>query len=129
MPTFDAIGLVTTDLERSLAFYRELGVPVPVDHDGGHVEATLGSGLRLMWDTVDVVTSFDADWQAPTGGHRCAFAFSCTDPAEVDAVYARMLDAGYDGHLRPWDAFWGQRYATLHDPDGNPVDLYAPLGD
>ncbi|MGZ8752484.1 MAG: VOC family protein, partial [Acidimicrobiia bacterium] len=24
-------------------------------------------------------------------------------------------------------AFWGQRYATIHDPDDNAVDLFAPL--
>jgi hypothetical protein len=29
--------------------------------------------------------------------------------------------------LKPWDAFWGQRYAVVHDPDGNGVDLLAPL--
>jgi uncharacterized glyoxalase superfamily protein PhnB len=44
----------------------------------------------------------------------------------VDAAYADMVNAGYDGHLPPWDAFWGQRYAVLHDPDGNDVALYAP---
>ncbi|MFL6036949.1 MAG: glyoxalase, partial [Gaiellaceae bacterium] len=27
----------------------------------------------------------------------------------------------------PFDAFWGQRYATVVDPDGNAVDLFAPL--
>lgn len=27
----------------------------------------------------------------------------------------------------PFDAPWGQRYATVLDPDGNGVDLFAPL--
>jgi hypothetical protein len=27
----------------------------------------------------------------------------------------------------PWDAFWGMRYATVADPDGNGIDLYANL--
>ena len=27
----------------------------------------------------------------------------------------------------PWDAFWGQRYAIVTDPDGNHVELFAPL--
>ena len=27
----------------------------------------------------------------------------------------------------PFDAFWGQRYATVRDPDGNAVDLFAAL--
>jgi uncharacterized glyoxalase superfamily protein PhnB len=31
------------------------------------------------------------------------------------------------GLKAPWDAFWGQRYAFLQDPDGNRVDLFAPL--
>ena len=126
MPTLDAIGFVVDDLHATLRFYRELGLEIP-DQDGGHVEATLPSGIRVMWDTRDVVTSFDKNWSPPTGGHRAALAFRCKDADEVDAVYAAMTAAGHIGHLAPWDAFWGQRYATLHDPDGNPVDLYAPL--
>lgn len=31
------------------------------------------------------------------------------------------------GHKAPWDAFWGQRYAVVVDPDGNLVDLFADL--
>jgi hypothetical protein len=30
-------------------------------------------------------------------------------------------------HKLPWDAFWGMRYAVVHDPDGNGVDLFSPL--
>jgi uncharacterized glyoxalase superfamily protein PhnB len=56
-----------------------------------------------------------------------SLAFACADPAEVDRVYAELTTAGYEGHKQPWDAFWGQRYAVVHDPDGNGVDLFAPL--
>ena len=126
MPVLDAIGFVVDDLDATLRFYRALGLDIP-HQSGGHVEATLPSGMRIMWDTRDVVTSFDPDWTVPAGGHRAALAFRCTDPGEVDAVYAAMTAAGFGGHLPPWDAPWGQRYAILHDPDGNPVDLYAPL--
>ncbi len=38
-----------------------------------------------------------------------------------------LTGAGYEGHLAPWDAFWGMRYAVVHDPDGTPVDLFAVL--
>jgi uncharacterized glyoxalase superfamily protein PhnB len=31
------------------------------------------------------------------------------------------------GEKEPWDAFWGQRYALLGDPDGVRVNLYAAL--
>jgi hypothetical protein len=33
----------------------------------------------------------------------------------------------FEGHLEPWDAFWGMRYAVVFDPDGRPVDLFAVL--
>ena len=40
-----------------------------------------------------------------------------------------LVAAGYQGGKEPWDAFWGQRYAQVFDPDGNSVDLFAPLAD
>jgi catechol 2,3-dioxygenase-like lactoylglutathione lyase family enzyme len=123
------VGLVVDDMARSLAFYRRLGLDLPADADGQpHVELTLDGGATLAWDTVETVRSFDPDWTPPTGSSRAALAFRCPDPAEVDRVYAALVDAGYAGHKQPWDAFWGQRYAILHDPDGNAVDLFAPTG-
>ena len=77
---------------------------------------------------MSTITSFDSSWTAPTGSPRVALAFLCSSPAEVDAMHARVVAAGFHSHLAPWDAFWGQRYATVHDPDGNAVDLFAPLG-
>jgi uncharacterized glyoxalase superfamily protein PhnB len=124
MPQLNAIGIVSSDLARSTAFYRALGIDVP-DGDG-HIDAHLPNGLRFMLDTEDVVHSFEPDWMRTTG-NQLALAFECGSPAEVDEVYAHVLAAGFDGHREPWDAFWGQRYAQLRDPDGVPVDLYAPL--
>ncbi|BCJ35937.1 glyoxalase [Actinocatenispora thailandica] len=125
----DCLGLVTTDLAASLAFYRSLGLDIPAGAENQpHVEAPLPGGLRLMWDTLDVVRSLNPDWTAPSGSPRIALAFRCADPAEVDAVHERMVAAGHRGTTTPFDAPWGQRYASLLDPDGNGVDLYAPLG-
>ncbi|WP_109528255.1 MULTISPECIES: VOC family protein [Nocardia] len=128
-PQLDFIGIVVSDMAASLAFYRGLGLEFPADAENApHTEATIIGGLRLALDTEDTVRSFHPDWQRPTSGGRIGLAFRCADPAEVDAVYAAIVDAGYHGELKPWDALWGQRYATVADPDGNGVDLYAPLG-
>lgn len=81
-----------------------------------------------MLDTQDTIRSFDPGWVSPEGS-RAALAFECTDPADVDATYERMIAVGFLGHLPPWNAFWGYRYACLHDPDGNGVDLFAALAD
>ncbi len=127
-PRFEAIGLVVADMARSLAFYRTLGLDIPADADGQpHVDVELPGGVRLLFDTVETIRSFDSSWTPATGGPRTGLAFACDSPVEVDRVYRELVSAGYDGHLEPWDAFWGQRYASIHDPDGNGVDLFAPL--
>ncbi|WP_329109956.1 VOC family protein [Micromonospora sp. NBC_01699] len=127
-PVLDVISLVVADMGRSLTFYRRLGLDIPADAEGEpHVEAPLPGGLRLAWDSAEMTASIDPSWTPPTGNGRITLAFRCDNPADVDATYANMTDAGHTGHLKPWDAFWGQRYATLLDPDNNGVDLFAPL--
>lgn len=123
----NAIGLATGDMAESCRFYRLLGVDVAEPGaDADHHEATLPNGLRLMWDTEEMIRGIDPDWPQPVG-QRITFAFRCADPAEVDATYGRVVEAGFGGAREPWDAFWGQRYAQVVDPDGNTVDLFAPL--
>ena len=127
-PYLDAIGVVVTDMARTLDFYRLLGLEFP---DGaaseGHVEATLPSGVRLMFDTEALMQSFDEGFTMPDSGGRVSLAFVCASPGEVDSRYGAVVDAGFESHLAPFDAFWGQRYATVLDPDGTKVDLFAPL--
>ena len=127
-PRFEAFGIVVADMARSVAFYRKLGLDFPDGAEGeDHAEAQLPGGLRYMLDAESVVKTFDPEWQRPSGGHAVGGAFRCDSPEEVDRVYAELLEAGASPHKEPWDAFWGQRYATLRDPDGNGVDLFAAL--
>ena len=126
MPQLNAIGIVASDMGRSISFYRLLGVDVPETPGEGHVDTFLPNGVRFMLDTEDVIKSFRPDWTRETG-NQLALAFECSSPSEVDEVYRRAVDAGFHGEKEPWDAFWGQRYAQLRDPDGNGVDLYANL--
>ena len=126
-PRCDAIGIVVADMSRSLDFYGRLGLEAPAGSAGApHVEIPLSGGMRLLLDTRETILSFDPGWSPPTGSGM-SLAFACADPATVDKHYQALIDAGYEGHLEPWDAFWGQRYASVRDPDGNGVDLYAPL--
>jgi catechol 2,3-dioxygenase-like lactoylglutathione lyase family enzyme len=126
MPQLNAIGIVTSDMARSIRFYRLLGLDVPETPDEGHVDTFLPNGVRFMLDSEDTVRSFRPEWTRETG-NQLGLAFECESASEVDDVYARMIDAGFDGDKEPWDAFWGQRYAQLRDPDGVGIDLYAAL--
>lgn len=128
MPQLDAIGMPVADMAASLAFYSLLGLEAPDDSGGeGHVDIPLGNGVRLMLDTHDTMRSFDEDFEPPSPG-AITLAVNCGSPGEVDRIHGEVVAAGHRSRREPWNAFWGQRYATVLDPDGNPVDLYAPLG-
>jgi catechol 2,3-dioxygenase-like lactoylglutathione lyase family enzyme len=127
-PKLDVFGIVVSDMARSVAFYRRLGLEFPEGAENEpHVEAQLGGGIRYALDTEETMRAFDPEWKRPSDGHPTGGAFKCESPDEVNRVYAELLDAGATPYKEPWDAFWGMRYAQLRDPDGTVIDLYALL--
>jgi uncharacterized glyoxalase superfamily protein PhnB len=131
VPRFDVVGVIVSDLKTAVDFYRRLGLQFPEELDPmghGHVEAPLPGGLRFTLDTEESIRSFDPAWSPPARGHRITVAFQCESPEDVDRLYRELTRAGASGYKEPWNAFWGQRYAQVHDPDGNVIDLFAPLG-
>jgi catechol 2,3-dioxygenase-like lactoylglutathione lyase family enzyme len=121
----DLIGILVTDMQRSLEFYRALGWEIPtVSNDEDHVEIVLENGLRFAWDKLSMIQSYDPTAQMYPHGIG---AFLCKNAAEVDKKFLELTALGYQAHSQPWDAFWGQRYAVIKDPDGHTVDLFAPL--
>ncbi|MBI1334582.1 MAG: glyoxalase [Armatimonadetes bacterium] len=121
---WDYVGVISADLKRSVEFYRLLGFPFP-DPDSDHVEAELENGMRFALDSLELMKSL-GPWEEPKG-HRMGIAVNAETPAGVDETFKTIVDAGFEGMTEPFDAFWGQRYAQVKDPDGNPVDIYAPL--
>jgi uncharacterized glyoxalase superfamily protein PhnB len=79
-----------------------------------------------MLDTVDVIRTMNPNWQKATG-NGIVMCFKQPSPQNVDEIYKRVVDAGFSGIKSPWNAFWGQRYACVSDPDGNQIDLFANL--
>ena len=145
------VEIVVADMGAALGFYRMLGLDVPADADDEpHVDVALPGGMRLAFDTEATIASFhptrfrgDETAGQPRGAavnppaavssprlnttSRVSLAFALPDPAAVDDAYAQLTGAGYHGELAPFDAFWGMRYAIVHDPDGTGVDLFAAL--
>jgi uncharacterized glyoxalase superfamily protein PhnB len=126
MPELNAVGIAVSNMAESIRFYRALGLDVPETPGEGHVDAFLPNGVRFMLDGEDVMRSFMPEWTRENG-NQISIALECASPAEVDEVHGRVVAAGFDSEKDPWDAFWGQRYALLIDPDGVRVSLYAAL--
>jgi catechol 2,3-dioxygenase-like lactoylglutathione lyase family enzyme len=122
----NALGIVVSDLAASVAFYAKLGLAFQT-FGGEHAEATLPGGVRVMLDTEQLVKSLVPGWSRPSGSHVFSLAFQMPSPDAVDALFGELTAAGHPAVREPWDAEWGQRYASLLDPDGNGIDLYCPL--
>lgn len=123
------IDVVVADMSSALKFYRTLGLDAPTDADSDpQVQIHTEGGATLGFVTEELVRKGNPDWVTPVG-QRVTFACKCDDVEELDATYARVVAAGYAPVKEPWNAFWGQRYAFLQDPDGNRVDLFTPISE
>jgi uncharacterized glyoxalase superfamily protein PhnB len=127
------INIVVRDMQRSIAFYRLLGVTIEepsaewaawAPH---HVNGETSNGVRVELDSV----AFAKQWNPALDEARLGAAvlpfFHVASRDEVDRVHARMTKAGYRSQKAPEDAFWGARYAIVEDPDGRSVGITSAV--
>lgn len=123
--SFDAIGIAAKDVKQTIAFYEMLGLSFK-ECGEEHFEATLPSGLRIMLDSYDLMKKVNPDWQEPVSP-GITLCFLQENSTAVDEVFQRLVDSGANSVKEPWDAFWGQRYSSVLDPNGNQIDIFASL--
>jgi lactoylglutathione lyase len=103
--------IATTDLERSLAFYRDLlGGSVAYEFAGpdgkpSYVGVNLGSSH----------IGIGRDAAASAGGRTVSLWVYAED---CDALVGRLRSAGVTILEEPVDQPWGERVARVEDPDG-----------
>lgn len=126
-PRIDAVAVTSKDFKATVAFYKLIGFEFPsFAPEDQHLEAiSLDGEARLMIDHIDLMQSLTG--RRPTPSSHSVIALLCESAAQVDAIAASLKAAGHVMKTEPWDAFWGQRYATAIDPDGYEVDLFAEL--
>lgn len=126
-PVLQHINLVSSDVEASVAFYRQLGLEIPdIDPEwqGRHRNATAPDGLGLDIDSEEFARQWDPGWR----GGSAVLVFSVPTREAVDERYGVLTAGGYRSQAAPYDAFWGARFAIVEDPDGNPVGIMSPQG-
>lgn len=131
VPSLNQINIVARDFDASVAFYRRLGLEISDRSGAGlgirHAEAKLENGLVFEFDNHKLAGTYNAAWRRPEGSARAVIGFTLAAREEVDRTYAELIAAGCQGRQRPYDAFWGARYAIVADPDGNDVGLMSPV--
>jgi catechol 2,3-dioxygenase-like lactoylglutathione lyase family enzyme len=130
-PILNQLNVVARDWDASLAFYRLLGLELSV---GGEWPAGSGArhasvsmrvdGVTLEFDNAPMLRQYAED-AANVRGPVIGFAYP--DAEAVDATVERLQAAGHPVRQRPYDAFWGARYAIVEDPDGNAIGLMGPI--
>ena len=116
------LNLLGRDMEAAAAFYRRLGMEIE-DSGPDHRSATNAGALDFDLDS----RSFAKVWNSAARDAPCVvIGFGVASREEVDRLYQELTAAGYRGQQRPYDTFWGARYAIVEDPDGNPVGLMSP---
>jgi lactoylglutathione lyase len=118
----DQVGYVILfvgDLERSVAFYRDvIGVPFRLQGDGYVEFATEGARFGLYdRNRLGELTGQDAAAPRRPGGEVVFLV------GDVDAEAERLRAAGATILKGPVDRVWGHRTLHVEDPDGFVVEL------
>jgi catechol 2,3-dioxygenase-like lactoylglutathione lyase family enzyme len=122
------IGLIVSDMELALDFYRQLGVNVPAANGKTHIEIKMGA-LTFFLDSNP--TRWDAAYESPTPqkpkSYTSVLEFYLETQQAVDQKYAELDQLGYQGIRAPYDTGFGMRFALICDPDGNTILLSGDL--
>lgn len=122
------ISLQVDDLDRSLAFYRDVfGMQVlfEMDLEGAEFEAvtgTQGARSKLIRGLVagnSVVQLFWHSWRTPPEENRTLMSFEVRD---ARAAYEALVAAGVDCESEPVRFENSQAFVTA-DPDGHPIEI------
>ena len=119
------VGLVVGDMRRSLAFYRRLGLDIPVeDDDQRFVMHRMPSGVTIFFDTVFFPGNDPERRPAPRGSYNVSLEFYAGTRDAVDRLHAELVANGYVSRKAPWKS-QGPYAAIVEDPDGNPILITA----
>lgn len=112
------IGLIPKSMEKSLEFYRRLGLAVPEGSEGkSHIGIKMKDEITFFLNNTGLVEQSDIP--------RVMLEFYLKERETVDAKYAEMTGYGYQGYHAPYVSSFGIYFAMITDPDGNIVLLSA----
>lgn len=141
---FHHVGISTSDLERSVAFYRDLLGCEVVSEQGWPVGSEVadsitglkGSSARYVMlkagNSHIEIFQYDSPTPKPKdpdhGVNDHGYNHFGIMVDDIDAMYKRLLDAGTRFHSPPIELGGGIKVTYGRDPDGNVFELMGPAG-
>ena len=129
--TIAKINIVATNYDKTVEFYRELGIRIPTvlsePPETRHAEAESHTGSFFALDNPALAKIYNAEWRQTGRPNSVLITVQVPTREAVDETYGALVAAGHEGLQVPYDAFWGARYAVVRDPEGNSVGLESPL--
>ncbi len=119
------VNLIVTDVERGKEFWAALGFQWSPRHPKAAVIA-FDSGMTLVLHEPDFARSWDPAFSGPVAGSTVV-DINVPSRTDVDDFHDRVVAAGFRSSVKPWDTFFGARYAIVCDGDGHRIGLKSPL--
>lgn len=121
----NAIGIFTTDLEKTVLFYRDvMGFETSWDFKSKDVLLTQGNRKLILYpreDFEDMVSKKLSYSKATNGTFEISFGVNTFK--KVDEKYNEVIKKGAKSVLPPTTEPWGQRTCYVEDPDGNLIEI------
>lgn len=131
------VGVSVSNLDRSIAFYRDLlGMEVVVEGvfageryerilalkgASGKVALLKAANMQIELFEFSCPSPRRGDPQRPVCDH--GITHFCIEVADIEAEYERLKSAGVTFHCQPLDFFGAAKATYGRDPDGNAFEL------
>jgi uncharacterized glyoxalase superfamily protein PhnB len=121
--------LVCAGAADAIAFYgRAFGAEEVMRMPGpggllAHAAVRIGDSMVML---MDEFPDWDASGPLALGGTPVTLHLAVPD---VDAAFARAVEAGATARMAPADMFWGDRYGVVEDPFGHRWSMATHIRD
>lgn len=116
-PRVSIITIAVDDLDRSAAFYEEMGLKRHQKYKDGVAFFQMGGAILGLFGRKDAED--DSGITFGDGVSRVYLAYNTRSDAEVDEVLTQAQTAGGKIVKPAGRAFWGGWYGYFADPEGN----------
>lgn len=122
---FDMVGIFVNDLQKMVAFYRDvLGLEIEWDGNGPYAEFK-HEGIRFsMYERAQLPALLGQPPTYPAGlNGTFELAIDLPTSADADRFYENTVKAGAQPIYAPRDEPWGMHSAMVSDPEGNLIEI------